>query len=101
MIVIWSNGALVPVTEYVYCLGPAGVGGGAGAGGAGAGDARALEHGEAGAAGGDEGEFAHGEGAVEQDQGEDDEGFEQSVHQLPVVRFQLSVGWGVVAATDN
>src|SRR5271170_7927321 len=37
MIVIWSNGALVPVTEYVYCLGPAGAGGGAGAGGAGAG----------------------------------------------------------------
>ena len=37
MIVIWSNGALVPVTEYVYCLGPAGAGGGAGAGGAGGG----------------------------------------------------------------
>src|SRR6185437_12868787 len=35
--VIWSNGALVPVTEYVYCLGPTGAGGGAGAGGAGAG----------------------------------------------------------------
>jgi len=37
VIVIWSNGALVPVTEYVYCLGPAGAGGGAGAGGAGGG----------------------------------------------------------------
>src|ERR1700748_1096517 len=32
--VIWSNGALVPVTEYVYCLGPGGAGGGGGGGGA-------------------------------------------------------------------
>src|ERR1700722_19257502 len=52
--VIWSNGALVPVTEYVYCLGPAGAGGGAGAGGAGAGAGAggAGARGGAGAGGG-------------------------------------------------